>query len=116
MLKKWHRNMNFSKGKCRELCLEWNNPVHQFLVGTPESTLQKVVDKLNLSPYCPLLAKVSSVLDCIRKDMATAAELCPVSCSMVQRSVLNTRVNPRKSFKDGHGGYYCYLELSDGRV
>lgn len=92
--------------------------MHQFLVGTPESTLQKVVDKLNLSPYCPCFAKVSSVLDCIRKDMATAAELCSVLCSIVQRSVLNTRVSPRMSFKDGRGKgeYYCCLELSDGRM
>lgn len=112
MLKKQHRNiMNFSKGKYRELCLEWNNRVHQFLAGTSERILQKVVDKLNLSPYCPLFAKVSSVLDCIRKDIATAAELCSVLCSMVQRNVLNTRRSPRKSFNDGHGkdGYYCCL-------
>ena len=60
--------MKFSKANWEILCLGWNNPTHQYWLGTDwlEISFAKkdlvvlVDDKLNMSEQCDFAAKVTN--------------------------------------------------------
>ncbi|GAB0186046.1 hypothetical protein GRJ2_001069900 [Grus japonensis] len=72
--------MKFSKGKCRVLHLERNNPKHQYRLGVgllgssaAEEELGVLVDnKFSMSQQCALVAKkANGILGCIKKNVAS---------------------------------------------
>jgi len=75
------RNLvKFTKGKCRVLHLERNNPMHQYRLGVDllESSSVKrdlgvlVNNKLSTSLQCALAAKeVNGLLGCVKKSVAS---------------------------------------------
>ncbi|KFV86238.1 hypothetical protein N308_16114, partial [Struthio camelus australis] len=93
-LESWaERNlMKFSKGKCKVLHLGRNNPMHQYRLGTDllESSSTKkdlgvLVDKLNMSQQCGLVAKkANGLLGCIRQSIASRSRevILPLSSAL----------------------------------
>ncbi|GAB0208906.1 mitochondrial enolase superfamily member 1 [Grus japonensis] len=106
-----------TKGKCKVLHLERNNPMHQDMLGTAqlesslaEKDLGVLVDtKLNTTQQCTLAAKkANGILGCIRQSIASRLREVILSLySALVRPHLECRVQFRpphhKSYMELHG-------------